>query len=441
MTAIASLIALVVVAGLVFLVALLSAADASVRLLPPARIRRLAETGGRRAGALERLADAPGRLLATEAFVGALGFATASAVVTWALALTYPSLALSADALLGIAVATVLLFMLGEALPRALAVINPERIALSSARWTARVVAVLYLPARVLSAPFMWAAALSRPEVQTDVPWMTEDEYRGFAAGYEEEAARDEAEDALRDAVSEFAGKLVREVMVPRTDMVALEDTATVEDAFEAISRYGFSRLPVYHETLDDIVGVMYAKDLLLQLRANGGEVRPKDIARPAYFVPETKPVDELLVEMRRRAHMAIVADEYGGTAGLVTIEDLLEEIVGDIFDEYDRQIPLLVDLGEGRWRVDARLPVDELNERFGTAIEREADTVGGLFTEIVGHIPATGESIEIEGLVLTVTEMRGTRVLRLDVESEKGVGRRPAGSDRGDTSDSKESE
>jgi CBS domain containing-hemolysin-like protein len=115
--------------------------------------------------------------------------------------------------------------------------------------------------------------------------------------------------------------------------------------------------------------------------------------------------------------------DEYGGTAGLVTMEDLLEEIVGDIFDEYDRQVTLITDLGEGRWRVDARMPVDELNERFGTAIDREAESVGGLFQELVGHIPTVGESVGVEGLLLTVTEVQGTRIKRLDVTSVRGAG------------------
>ncbi len=429
MTPFAALIALVVVAGLVFLVALLSAADASVHLLPPARIRRLAETGGPRAGALEKLAGTPGRLLAAEAFVAAAAFGAASAVLAWALAVTYPALPLWADALLGLAIGTLVLFALAEALPRALAVNNPERVALTAAPWTLRVTSVAYPLARLLSAPFVWAAGLAHPDVQLEVPWMTQDEYRDFATGDEEEAARDEAEDALIEAVGDFADKIVREVMVPRTDMIALEDTATVQEALETVRKHGYSRLPVYHETLDDVVGVMYAKDLLLQLHGpEGGTVEPSKIARPAYFVPETKPVEELLVEMRRTAHMAIVADEYGGTAGLVTLEDLLEEIVGDIFDEYDRQVQLVVDLGEGKWRVDARLSVDELNERFGTAIDREAETVGGLFSELVGHIPAAGETVRIEGLLLTVTEMQGTRVRRLDVESEVGRGSKTQG-------------
>jgi len=158
--------------------------------------------------------------------------------------------------------------------------------------------------------------------------------------------------------------------------------------------------------------------------------VMPATIVRPAYFVPETKLVEELLMEMRTRTHIAIVADEYGGTAGLVTIEDLLEEIVGEIFDEYDSAVPLVVEAEDGSLLVDARLPIDDLNERFDTAMELEADTVGGLFTEVAGHIPVVGESVDIEGLRLTVEELQGTRIMKLTVRPAA------AASDPGETPD-----
>lgn len=417
-----SLLAFVVLAGLVAVTALMAAADASVHLVPRGRVRRLAESGGGDARALDELSERPGRVLAAKALVSAAAYATAGITTGWALHVTYPTLPLWFALVLGLLIGVLLLFVLAEALPRTLALQNPERIALAAARWALRVTRVAYPIVRALSAPFTWAAGLSAHDTATPpVPWVTEDEYRAQPGGDEEDAAREEAEDALLDAVSDFTGKLVREVMVPRTDMIAIEDSATVDDALDLIDTHGFSRLPVYRETLDDIVGIVYAKDLLLRLRdRTAAELRPASIARPAYFVPETKPVEELLIEMRRRSHMAIVADEYGGTAGLVTIEDLLEEIVGDIFDEYDREEPLVVPLAADRWRVDARMPVDELDERFGTAIadQSEAETVGGLVTELMGHIPVVGEAAAVEGLRLTVREMQGTRVRMLEVES-----------------------
>ena len=239
-------------------------------------------------------------------------------------------------------------------------------------------------------------------------------EWRG--ADSDERAEREGAEEALLEAVSDFSEKVVREVMVPRTDTKALPDTATASDAVELIARTGFTRIPVYHTTIDDVRGVLYAKDLLKAIVDRGVDQTVSDLARQPYFVPETKPAQELLVEMRSRTHIAIVADEYGGTAGLVTLEDLLEEIVGDISDEYDREEPLVVEVGAEHYRVSARLPIDDLNDLLGMDFDIDADSVGGLFTEVAGRIPEVGESVDIEGVRFTVTELQGTRICELSV-------------------------
>jgi putative hemolysin len=309
-----------------------------------------------------------------------------------------------------------LIFTLGEALPRSIAVHSPERVALASAALARRLTSMLHPIARALSAGWLWITGLIAKETVSDA-WLTEDEYR-VSQSDDAEVTRDGAEEAFIDAVVEFTTKIVREVMVPRTDMVCLEDTSAVAEALRVIEETGFSRLPVFHETLDDIRGVLYAKDLLVCVGKDSCPASIGPIAREVYFVPETKPVEELLVEMKqRKTHIALVADEYGGTAGLATIEDLLEEIVGEIFDEYDRPEPLTEDLGNGRLRIDGRLPIDDLNDLFGTAIELEADSVGGLFVELAGHIPGPGESIRVEGLTLTVDDVAGTRIRRLVVE------------------------
>jgi CBS domain containing-hemolysin-like protein len=254
-------------------------------------------------------------------------------------------------------------------------------------------------------------------EKVADVPWMDAAEGHRTGTG-EEEAAEGEQDEDMLEAVAGLELKIVREVMVPRTDMVAIEDTASIAEALEAIVAAGVSRVPVYHETLDDVRGVLYAKDLLPALADPTSTARPIELVRPALFVPETKAIEDLLREMRRRTHIAIVADEYGGTAGLVTIEDVLEEIVGEIFDEYDPQVAMVTELEDGRVRIDARLAVDEIDERFGTALDVEADTAAGLFTELAGHIPQAGESVEVQGLRFTVEEMEGNRVRQLIIES-----------------------
>jgi CBS domain containing-hemolysin-like protein len=319
--------------------------------------------------------------------------------------------------LLGTGVAVIVVFVVGEALARTLAVHNPERVALAAAPVAQQLTAMLYPVARVLAAPLTGLVGLVAEEPVADA-WLTADELRAATPGDDEEVSRDEAEEAIIDAVADFTQKIVREVMVPRTDMVCLEDTATIAEALAVIGGSGVSRVPVFHDTLDDIRGMLYAKDLLLCLgRGECVDGRLVSIAREPYFVPETKPVEELLIEMRTQTHIAIVADEYGGTAGLVTIEDLLEEIVGEIFDEYDTALPMMVDLGGGRARIDARMPIDDLNEAFGTDIELEADSVGGLFVELAGHIPTLGEALEVEGLRLIVEDMEGNRVRGLLVE------------------------
>ncbi len=392
----------------------MAAAETAVLLLSFGRVHRLVEAERPGAVALSELADGRHRLRASSGLVSALTFGLA-----WCAGWLLGERAGQAAGVGAGLAAVAFSHSISQALPRTMAVTNPERVALDSAGLALGVVRFTYPVAALLGAPWKWLVSLTGAE-RPFSPWAVTPEWRG-SGDTESTDERDEAEEALFEAVSEFTDKIVREVMVPRTDMHALEDTATLDEAVELIKRTGVSRVPVFHETIDDIRGVLYAKDLLAAVQ-NGSSATPASLAREPHFVPETKPVEELLREMRATTHIAIVADEYGGTAGLVTLEDLLEEIVGEISDEYDREEPLVVDLGDGRYRVDARLPVDDLNELFGTDLETDADSVGGLFTEVAGRIPEEGESVQFEGLRLTVTELEGTRIRQLCVESA-GVG------------------
>ncbi|HET6498616.1 MAG TPA: hemolysin family protein [Coriobacteriia bacterium] len=405
----------IAIVAILVLKVVVCAANAAASHISRGRILRLADAQRRGARALDMLAERPGRLQAASSMVSALSYATSAVLFTAVFASLYETWPLWIVSAVGAAVAAVVLFGLGEALPRTLAAQNPEGVALTFAPAAARIVPVFYPLARVLNSPWRWALRLAVGERAAHGTWTGDAVQRNNGPMAEEDVSRGESEEALLEAVSDFTGKVVREVMVPRTDMTCLPETATTADAIELIGSLGYSRLPVYGDTVDDIRGVLYAKDLLAAMVGDPA-VRPADIARPAYFVPETKPVQELLREMRTRTHIAVVADEYGGTAGLVTIEDLLEEIVGEIFDEYDEAVTLLVELDDGTVTVDARLSVDDLNERFDTAIELEAETVGGLFTEVAGHIPVVGESVEIEGLRITVEELQGTRIMRLAI-------------------------
>lgn len=403
-------IVLFVYLGLLFTATVMSAAETSVLLLTPGRVYRLAEAERKGAVPLSELSDRRHRLRAASALCAALAHGGA-ALTGWLWGLELESEALSGVLALVLVVVT---YSITQSLPRTFAVTNPERVALSSAAIALVSTHALYPFAAFGGGVWKWAIALTGAE-RPFSPWAVTPELRSAndAAG---DAEREVAEEALLEAVSDFAEKVVREVMVPRTDMTAIEDTASVADAIAMIAETGVSRIPLYHETIDDVRGVLYAKDLLTASCA-GKDANLQELAREPYFIPETKPVEELLRDLRSRTHIAIVADEYGGTSGLVTLEDLLEEIVGDISDEYDVEEPLLTDLGDGCYRVDARLPVDDLNELFGMDLDTDADSVGGLFTEVAGHIPEQGESVEFEGVRLTVTQLEGTRILALNVE------------------------
>jgi CBS domain containing-hemolysin-like protein len=229
-------------------------------------------------------------------------------------------------------------------------------------------------------------------------------------------------EEQMISAVIELGERRVHEVMVPRTEMTALAVTTTIDDAIDTFIREGHSRIPVYKKAIDEIVGVLYAKDLLPFLK--GGVQKPdlRKLLRAPLFVPESMLVDDLLHKLQaRKVHLAIVLDEYGGTAGMVTIEDLLEEIVGDIQDEYDTEEPLTVMLSEGKARVDGRVSVDDLAELFNIELSEledadEYDTVGGLIYHRIGGVPRPGDRVELpdQSLTLTVEVTDGRRVAKV---------------------------
>jgi len=228
----------------------------------------------------------------------------------------------------------------------------------------------------------------------------------------------DSEELELISQVLEFTDGIVREVMVPRTDMVTCAASDDTDRALDVVLEYGRSRVPITGDDLDDIVGVLYARDLLT-LFDTGGETREvSKMMRPATFVPETKKVSDLFRELQtKKVHMAVVIDEFGGTAGLVTMEDLLEEIVGEIVDEYDEEETLVKAVADGDYIVDGRLPVDELAELVGVELpDEDWDTVGGLLLGLAGRVPVEGEVFVLATIALTVERVQGRRVARVRV-------------------------
>lgn len=237
-----------------------------------------------------------------------------------------------------------------------------------------------------------------------------------------------EKEQELVDSILEFSDKIVREVMVPRIDMDSIELCDDIGSIVAQVKKAGHSRIPVYKKIIDDIAGVLYAKDLLgVPLDAEEGKFKVEDIIREAYFVPEFKRIDELFTEFQtNRIHMAVVVDEYGGTAGIVTMEDIVEEVFGEIRDEFDSEPPMVRSVGNGSYRVDARLPINDLNDLLGTDFEEEEnyESVGGIVYHQLGHIPEAGESHEIDNWTFTVEKVSGQRILFVRVSPasvEKG--------------------
>jgi CBS domain containing-hemolysin-like protein len=311
---------------------------------------------------------------------------------------------------------TFLVFVFAEVAPKTFAVQHTERAGLLAAR-PVFYLGKLLVPVSRLLILLANAAMLVLPgRGMPKGPFVTEEEIRHMVDVAEEEEEIEGEERELIHSVFEFGDTVVREVMVPRTDMVAMDAEAQLEQALETIVKAGYSRIPIYEGDTDNIIGVLYAKDLLRQSSEQRRGKTVVSLGRAPLFVPEQKKVAELLREMQQqRIHMAIVVDEYGGTAGLVTIEDLIEEIVGEIVDEYDQEEPLVEPIDDRTMRVDAKMPIDEVNELLGVELPHdEWDTVGGLVFGLTGRVPAVGELVRFDSIEFRTERVTGRRIQKV---------------------------
>ena len=244
----------------------------------------------------------------------------------------------------------------------------------------------------------------------------SEQDIKDFIEASEEEGLVNEEESEMIRSIFSLGTTIVREVMVTRTEITCVTVDATLRELLDTIISCGHSRIPVYEDSIDNIVGLLYAKDLLKMWGTEVNHLSVREIMRPPYFIPESKNLEQLLQEFKRkRVHLAIVIDEYGGTSGLITIEDLLEEIVGDIQDEHDREESLLTINPDGSISADGRLPVEEIEEHFGIQIERDNfDSVGGLAFHLTGKIPSIGDTIESSGIHLKIVDADLRRVKKV---------------------------
>ena len=313
---------------------------------------------------------------------------------------------------------TLLLFVFAELVPKTFTVQRLESTALTLARPIYLLGKGLQPLGRLLIGIANAAMVLLPGKGLAKGPFVTEDEIRHLVDVAEEEEEIEEDERELIHSIFEFGDTVVREVMVPRPDMIAMPASATLSEALKTIVEAGYSRIPIFEGDTDNIVGLLYAKDVLKRLQEDKSDAPVSSIGRAPFFVPEQKKVAELLREMQdQRVHMAIVVDEYGGTAGLVTIEDLLEEIVGEIVDEYDKEEPLVEPIDAETFRVDAKMAIDEINDLLGVELPHEEwDTVGGLVFGLTGRVPAVGEKVRFDGLEFTTERVTGRRIQKVVV-------------------------
>jgi putative hemolysin len=403
---------LAAVAGLIVLAGFLAMAETSLTRINRVKALTLQEEGRRGAGLLARLVDHPERFLNPVLLLVLVCHVVASILV---------GVLFDKYGAVGVAIATFLeisvIFVLAEAAPKTWAVQHTERAALLAAPVVSAV--ANFPPVRLLARALIGLSNVILPgKGLKEGPFVSEEELLATVDVALEEDVIEREERALIHSIIEFGDTVAREVMVPRPDMVAVEGRARIGDAMELAMGAGRSRIPVYEQGIDDICGVVFTKDLMRAEREGQADLAVRTLVREAHFVPETKRVSELMREMQReKFHIAIVVDEYGGTAGLVTLEDLIEELVGEIVDEFDVEEPTIEKLPNGDVRVNARMPIDEVNDLLHADMPSgDWDTVGGLVFNLLGHVPTEGESVRVDGYSLTAEKVQGRRIGRVRI-------------------------
>jgi len=397
----------------ILLSAFFSSAEVALISITRAKVRTLVNEKRPGAEALAHLKEFPNTLLTTILIGNNIVNIAAASIATW--------IAIQIFGDIGVGIATgfvvIILLVFGEITPKVYAARASEGFALAIAR------PILYLS--YLFSPVIWVVdrvshslRLHGHEAEASV---TEEEIREWIDVGTEEGTIEEEEQDMLYSVLEFGDTTAREIMTPRVDVIVMEDTASFEEAIRLFNETGFSRIPVYHDKTDNITGILNVKDLFSTMVSPRKETIPELMYDP-YFVPETKKIDDLLKELRvRRLQIAVVIDEYSSFVGIVTVEDILEELVGDIQDEFDKEEPGILKLGEGVYVVDAQMWIEDLNEQLGISLPlaESYETIGGLLLERFGHLPQhPGEKAEIEAgrVTLVVMQMRGHRIVKVKI-------------------------
>ncbi|MCI0635144.1 MAG: hemolysin family protein [Actinobacteria bacterium] len=405
----------VLVAVLVILGSILAVAEASLTRMTRVRALALVEEGRRNAGTLERIEADPPRFL-NAVYLTVMLCQNGSAILVAILAeRSYGGLGVTVVSV----VFTLLYFVIVEAMSKTFGVLHSDGAALAVAPLVWFLGRLLELPTRGLIG---LANVLLPGRGLKQGPFVSEADLRSMAQIGQEEGSIEREETELIHSIFEFGDTIAREVMVPRPDIVAIESDKTLRDVQALVLEHGFSRIPVFNEDLDDVIGMVFAKDVLKALHQGEQDMPLRDIVREAHFVPESKKVADLLREMQReKFHIALVTDEYGSVSGLVTLEDLLEELVGEIADEYDTEEPEIEQVATDRFRVDGKLSIGEVNEILDVELpDEEWDTVGGLMLGLLGQIPDEGEEVTFEHLRFTAEQVNGRRISKILITREE---------------------
>ena len=407
-----------IIVVLIALSALFSSAETAFLSTNRIRMRNLHEDGEKRAGLVLNMLEKQNKLISSLLVGNNIVNISASAIATKLATDIFN------DAGVGIAtgVMTLLVLVFGEVIPKNLAAAHAETWAMAIAPFI-RAVSVVLTPVVFLLTKLSDFIVRFSKKDDDDVPTITEDEFRILVDVGQEEGVFDEAESEMINSIMEFDEIVVKEIMVPRIDIVGLDGDDTINDALRLIVDGGHSRIPVYEGSIDNIIGILYAKDIFAHIKEDFEQLTVKALIRDAYYIPETKKVDDLLDELRvKKVHMAIILDEYGGTSGLVTIEDLLEEIIGDIQDEYDVEEDLIVMHSDTVLIADARTPIHDVEEAFDVELDEEilddseADTIGGIAFEHLGEIPEVGDEVTVDRFQIRVVDVQGRRIAKVEV-------------------------
>jgi CBS domain containing-hemolysin-like protein len=404
----------VIVAILVALGSVLAMAEASLSRTTRVQAMTLQGVGRRNADVLALIEDDPASYL-NAIYLCVMFIQNGSAIFVAVLAeQTFGEIWVT-----GLSVAfTIAYFVVVEAMSKTFGILHSASVALALAPAVWILGRVLRLPTRALIG---LANILLPGKGLREGPFVTPEEIRSMAEIGHEEGTVDEQERSIIQSLFGFQNTLVREVMVPRPDVITVQATNSLREVLDLMLATGHWRLPVYREEPADIRGILYAEDVLRRLETSDPESSAAQVMRPPLVVPETKRAADLLKEMQSdRIHVAIAVNEYGSTTGLITMDDILEELVGDIGDEYDEPGPSIEILGNGAYRFAGGVPIRELGETFGTQVpEVESDTVGGLVYDLLGRVPEEGETVPCAGLRITVEQMQRRRVVSLIIELE----------------------